>query len=82
MDPDPLRDLERRLDRLEGRVDLANQAVKAEIEGMRHDIRRLESADGDHVTLVRYLTVERVVFGMVGLILVGFATAIIALVLR
>ena len=82
MDPDPLRDLERRLDRLAAKIDLDNQSVRSEIEGMRDDIKRLEAQDGTHVPLVRYLTVERVVFGMVGLILIGFVTAMIAVVVK
>jgi hypothetical protein len=82
VDPDPLRDLERRLDRLAAKIDLDNQSVRSEIEGMRDDIKRLEAQDGTHVPLVRYLTVERVVFGMVGLILIGFVTAMIAVVVK
>ena len=82
MDTDPLRDLERRLDRLAAKIDLDNQSVRSEIEGMRDDIKRLEAQDGTHVPLVRYLTVERVVFGMVGLILIGFVTAMIAVVVK
>ena len=80
MDTDPLHDLERRLDRLEAKVDLSNQAVKNEIHGMREDIRRLEEQDGTHVPLYRYLTVEKIVFGTVGFILLGFLSAVVALV--
>ena len=81
MDADPLHDLERRLDRLESKVDLSNQSVRSEIAGMRDDIRRLEEADGDRVTLTRYLTVERVVYGFVGLVLIAFVTALVNVVI-
>jgi hypothetical protein len=82
VDPDPLRDLERRLDRIEARVDLSNQEVRSEIAGMRDDIRRLEAENTGHVPLYRYLTVEKIVFGMVGFILLGFMTALIAVVVK
>ena len=81
MDTDPLHDLERRLDRLESRLDLSNQAIKGEIEGMRDDIKRLEAADTGHVPMIRYLTVERVVYGFVALVLVAFVTAVVNVVL-
>jgi len=81
VDADPLHDLERRLDRLESKVDLSNQSVRSEIAGMRDDIRRLEEADGDRVTLTRYLTVERVVYGFVGLVLIAFVTALVNVVI-
>jgi hypothetical protein len=79
---DPLRDLERRIDRLESRVDLSNQEVRSELQGMRDDVRRLEEQNTGHVPLYRYLTVEKIVFGMVGFILLGFMTALIAVVVK
>jgi hypothetical protein len=74
--------IERRIDRLESRVDLSNQEVRSELAGMRDDVRRLEEENTGHVPLYRYLTVEKIVFGMVGFILLGFMTALIAVVVK
>ena len=41
---DPLRDLERRVDSLTGRVDMADALIRADIDGIRADIARLEGA--------------------------------------
>jgi hypothetical protein len=68
---DPIRDIERRVDK-----------ITYEIVSIKDDLRRLHEQDAEHVTLTRYLTVEKVVYGMVGLILVGFMTAMIALVVK
>ena len=68
---DPLRDIERRVDK-----------ITYEIVSIKDDLNRLHEQDKEHVTLTRYLTVEKVVYGMVGLILAGFMTAAIALVVK
>jgi phytoene/squalene synthetase len=82
VDADPLYDLERRLERLASRLDLSNQAIRSEVDGMRDDIKRMEAEVVARVPLYRYLTVEKIVFGMVGFILLGFMTALIAVVVK
>ncbi len=82
MDADPLYDLERRLERLASRVDLSNQAIRSEVDGMRDDIKRMEAEVVARVPLYRYLTVEKIVFGMVGLVLAAFMTAMLAVVVN
>lgn len=79
---DALRDIELRLERLAARIDLTDQAVRSEIQGIRADLKRLEEKDREQVPMVRYAPVEKIVFGVVGLILASFVGAIIALVVR
>lgn len=79
---DALRDIELRLERLAARIDLTDQAVRSEIQGIRADLKRLEEKDREQVPMVRYQPVEKIVFGVVGLILASFVGAIIALVVR
>lgn len=68
---DPLRDIERRVDK-----------ITYEITSIKEDITRLHEKDLEHVPLSRYITVERVVYGMITLVLMGFMTAVIAVVIR
>lgn len=79
---DALRDIELRLERLSARLDLTDQGVRSEIQGIRSDLKRLEERDREHVPLVRYQPVEKIVFGVVALILTSFVGAVIALVVR
>ena len=82
MEHDAIRDIELRLERLSARLDLSDQAVRAEIQGIRSDLRRLEEQNREHVPLTRFAPVEKIVFGVVGLILVSFVGALIALVVK
>jgi hypothetical protein len=79
---DPVRDLERRIDRLESKVDLADQGIRADLEAIRADIERIKDAHEGFVPLIRYMPVERVVFGLVALVLIAVTTAIVSLVVR
>lgn len=79
---DPIRDLERRLDRLESKVDLGDQAIRGDIRAMRADIERIKADTLGFVPLIRYMPVERVVYGLVGLVLVAVTTAVVSLVVR
>jgi hypothetical protein len=79
---DPIRDLERRLDRLESKVDLADQSIRGDIRAMRSDIERIKADTLGFVPLIRYMPVERVVYGLVGLVLIAVTTSAIALVVR
>jgi len=79
---DPVRDLERRIDRLESKVNLADQGIRADIAAIRADIERIKEAHEGFVPLIRYMPVERVVFGLVALVLIAVTTAIVSLVVR
>ena len=79
---DPLHDLERRVDRIEAKVDLSDQGLRNDIDGIRADIRRLTEERGAFVPLMRYVPVERVVYGLVSVTLLSVATALVALVVR
>lgn len=79
---DPLRDLERRVDALAAKVDLADQGIRADIEAIKKDLGMLRNESTGYVPLIRYMPVERVVFGLVGLVLVAVTTAVISLVVR
>lgn len=79
---DPLRDLERRLDRLEAKVDLADQGIRSDIVAMRGDLQLLKEQHSGFVPLIRYMPVERIVFGLVALVLIAVTTAIVSLVVR
>lgn len=41
---DPFRDLERRLDRLESRLDVRDVQVQSELKGIREDLKRIEAS--------------------------------------
>lgn len=78
----PLDDIARRLDRLEAKVDLTDQGIRSDIEAMRVDVRRLREEHIGFVPLIRYMPVERVVYGLVSLILIAVVTAVVSLVVR
>ena len=80
--PDPLTDLARRIDRLESKVDLADQSIRSDIAGMRADVQRLREDLSGFVPLIRYMPVEKVVYGLVGLVLIAVTTAVVSLVVR
>ena len=79
---DPLRDLERRVDALLAKVELADQGIRADIEAIKKDVETLRREAEFFVPLIRYMPVERIVFGLVGLVLVAVTTAVISLVVR
>ena len=54
---------------------LDSERVKSKLDNIERDVSRLVPID-------RYLLVERVVYGVVGLVLVSFMGAVIALVVR
>ena len=73
---DPITDLELRLQRLEAKVDLTDQEIRSNIEGMKEDLARLE---GTYVPMLRYLPVERLVYGVVTLLLTSVIVAVVAI---
>ena len=79
---DPLRDLERRVDALSARLDLTDQNVKNELDGMREDIERLREAHEGFVTLARFTPLERLFWAAITALIVGLIGGLVAVVTR
>ena len=79
---DPLRDLERRVDSLSARLDMTDQNVKNELDGMREDIGRLREATEGFVTLARFTPLERLFWAAVTALIVGLIGGLVAVVTR
>ena len=77
-----LRDIERRLSDLTGRVDLADAAIRADIAAIRVDIERLRETNEGYVPLVRYLPVERLFWASITAIVVGLIGGLVAVLTR
>jgi len=71
--PDPLRDLERRVESLASKVDLEDALIKADIEGIKADIARLEA---EHKSFVNRS------WAMVVLVLTAAAGGLVTLLTR
>ena len=56
--------------------------IDERVRSLHHGIERIEKELTKYVLMVRYITVERLVFGLATIILVAVATAMVALVLR
>ena len=78
---DPLRDLERRVDHLESKVDLGDAAIRAEIEAMRADIARLKLDEAGWVPILRFTPIERIVYGLVSAVLVTVILGLLSTVI-
>ena len=62
---------------------ILNARLDQRLQAVERDIEQIASVgDARYVPLIRYVPVERVVFGVVGLILMSTITAVLALVLR
>lgn len=79
---DPLRDLERRVDALSAHLDMTDQNVKSELDGMRKDIERLREAHEGFVTLARFTPLERLFWAAVTALIVGLIGGLVAIVTR
>lgn len=79
---DPLRDIELEVANLRAHVDLADANIRASIDRIEADVERLKSDVLGFVPLIRYLPVERAVFGVIALVVVAVVTSVIALVVR
>lgn len=53
------------------------------LDELEKDVKYLaEHSEASYVSVTRYAPVERLMFGLVALVMIGFVTAVIALVLR
>jgi hypothetical protein len=77
-----LRDIERRLADLSARVDLADANIRADIQGIRVDIKRLQDSNTEFVPMTRYLPIERLFWAALTAIVVGLIGGLIAVVTR
>ena len=62
---------------------LMSAVLDQRLRTLEHDVERLANhADTHYVPLARYAPVEKVLYGLIGLILVSFVGALAALVMR
>lgn len=77
---DPFGDMRRTIDRLESRIDMGDQITKNEIARLRDDVQEIEDRFDLYVTIARYSPVEKLVYGLVGLILTMAVVALMSVV--
>lgn len=80
--PDPLADLERRVNRLEMKAALVDIQAKADFDAIRKDIELLREDDKEFVTLDRYLVMERLFWAAVTALIVGLIGGALAILTR
>lgn len=78
---DPFGDMRHTIDRLESRIDMGDQITKAEITRLREDVQEIEERFDLYVTIARYSPVEKLVYGLVGLVLTMSFVALMSTVL-
>lgn len=79
---DPLRDLELEVANLRAHVNLADERIRASIDRIEADVERLKADQLGFVPFIRYINVERIVYGMVAVVLLAVITSLTALVVR
>ena len=77
-----VRDLETRVNTLSSDVNLQSVNTKSELDAIKVSLQGLKDLTPTYVTVTRYAPVEKLVFGFVGLVLVGVVTALVSLVVR
>lgn len=80
--PDPLLDLEQRVNKLEYTVGVGNVQAAAEFEAIKKDIALLKEDDKEFVTLDRYLVMERLFWAAVTALIVGLIGGALAILTR
>lgn len=78
---DPFGDMRENITKLESRIDMHDQLNKINIDNLRKDVDEIEDRFDLYVTLTRYSPVEKLVYGMVGLILTLALVALMSTVL-
>ena len=73
-----LRDMERRSDDMSGRLDRADSAIREDLAGLRSDVQHIKS---QYVSHAEHEPVRKVVYGLVGLVMVSVVGAVLALVI-
>jgi hypothetical protein len=77
-----IRELEDRVDDLAYDFKINKANVGADIEAIKVSVQSLKDLTPTYVTITRYAPVEKLVFGFVGLVLIGVVTALVSLVVR
>lgn len=77
-----VRELERTITRLEGLLSSGDERIKFEIETLKNELAKLEAELGEKVHVSRYVVVEKIVFGVVGLIVMTVFAALVSLVVQ
>ena len=77
-----LREIEAKVNDLDRRLERADSVIRQDLAVIKSDIERLHRMQPEYVTQREYDPVRRIVFGMVSLVLVAVAGAVIALVVR
>lgn len=83
---DEVRNLERTIDRLEAKLnqkltetDAADALIRLELDQLKQHAQRIENSLAERVHLARYLIVERIVFGLVGIVMTAFILGVVAI---
>lgn len=71
--------LEEKTDNIDQKLD---QHMKTSAEHHKEIVSRFDSLDARYVTKDRFTPVEKVVYGLVGAVLIGVTTAILAVVIK
>jgi hypothetical protein len=74
--------IQREVDRLEAKVSTHITLSDADFSRLKEDVAELKGIALTHVTIDRYRPVERVVYGLIGLVLIAVVTSLVALVVR
>ena len=77
-----VRELERTITRLEGLLASGDERIKFELETLKNELSKLEAELGEKVHVSRYVVVEKIVFGVVGLIVMTVFAALVSLVVQ
>lgn len=77
-----IRELEQTVTRLEGLVNTGDTLIEREIENLKNEIKQLKEELAEKVHVSRYVLVEKIVFGLVGLIVVSVMAALVSLVVQ
>lgn len=75
-----LREMELSLQRLEATIGAGDQLALTEIKLLKAEMQLLKNEVGGKVDVTRYVIVERIVFGLVTLVLSSVVIALIAVV--
>ena len=77
-----LRELERTITRLEGLVNTGDSLIKQELDTLKSELASLKDELAEKVHVSRYVIVEKIVFGMVGLIVMTVFAAMVSIVVQ
>lgn len=75
-------DIQREVDRLESRVASHIELSDSDFEYIKEDLKELKQTALTHVSIDRYRPVERVVYGLIALVMIAVVTALVALVIQ